>query len=240
MPLETFEIAMYLVMAISAVFMFCMMSGAAAFLTSFFPDSLAALRPANRRRMGLDALAALAVAAGLFLALGHVRAFLARLFPAQSLISVGVSDMIVSPAPALSALAHAAATVLTGAAGLALIAIVIRRMPRRWMLAPLALGAVFAALSSDVHTPGELALEYGSACVALASMIFLCRWFTRENYLAYALVLFAAALRAPLGELLGTANPALQMQGWLVAGALALASAWAVYPAFARGGEPEP
>jgi hypothetical protein len=217
-----------------------MMSAAAAFLTSFFPDSLAALRAVNRRRMGLDAMAAMAAAAGLFLAIGHFRAFLARLFPAQSLLSAGVSDLIVSPAPALSALARVATTVLTGAAGLALIAIVIRRMPRRWMLAPLALAAVFAVVSSDVHTPGELALECGSACMALAGAILLCRWFARDNYLAYALILFAAALRGPLAELWGTANPAWQMQGWLVAGALALAVAWAVYPAFARGGEPEP
>ncbi|MGA3097013.1 MAG: type II CAAX endopeptidase family protein [Bryobacteraceae bacterium] len=240
MPFGTFEAAMCLVMAMSAVFLFCMMSAAAAFLTSFFPDSLAALRAVNRRRMGLDAMAAMAAAAGLFLAIGHFRAFLARLFPAQSLLSAGVSDLIVSPAPALSALARVATTVLTGAAGLALIAIVIRRMPRRWMLAPLALAAVFAVVSSDVHTPGELALECGSACMALAGAILLCRWFARDNYLAYALILFAAALRGPLAELWGTANPAWQMQGWLVAGALALAVAWAVYPAFARGGEPEP
>jgi hypothetical protein len=232
MPLETFEIAMYLVMAVTALFMFCMLTGASAFLTSFFPDSLATLRAVNRRRMGLDALAALAVAAGLFAALGHFHAFLARHFPAQALLSVGVSDLIVSPAPALSALARAAATVLTGAAALALVAVLIRRIPKPWMLAPLALVAVFAALSSDVHTPGEFALGYGSACATLAGMFLLCRWFARDNYLAYALILFAAALRAPLAELLGTANPALEMQGWLVAAALALAAAWAAYPAF--------
>ena len=232
MPLETFEITMYLVMAVAALFMFCMLSGASAFLTSFFPDSLAALRAVNRRRMGPDALAALAVAAGLFAALGHFHAFLARLFPAQSLLSVSVSDLVVSPAPALSALARAPATVLTGAAGLALVAVLIRRIPKPWMLAPLALVAVFAALSSDVHTPGEFALEYGSACVTLAGMILLCRWFARDNYLAYALILFAAALRSPLAELLAAANPALQVQGWLVAAALALAVAWAVYPVF--------
>jgi hypothetical protein len=184
--------------------------------------------------MGLDALAALAVAAGLFLALGHFRAFLARLFPAQSLLSVGVSDLIVSPAPAFSALAGAAATVLTGTAALAFLAVMIRRTPRRWMLAPPALLAVFAATSSDAHTAGEFALECGGACLALAGLILLFRYFARDNYLAYALILFAAALRGALAELLGAANPALRMQGWIVAGALAMAVAWAVYPAFER------
>jgi hypothetical protein len=174
------------------------------------------------------------VAAGLFLALGHVRAFLSQRFPAQSLLSAGVSDLFVSPAPALSALARAAAAVLMNAAGLALIAVAIRKTPRRWMLAPLSLVAVFASLSSDVHTPGEFALAYGSAVVTLAGLFLLCRCFARDNYLAYALVFFAAALRAPLAELLGAANPALTLQGWLVAAALAAAVAWAAYPAFAR------
>jgi len=43
-----------------------------------------------------------------------------------------------------------------------------------------------------------------------------------------------------LAELLGTANPALRTQGWMVAGALAAAVAWALYPAFARSGGQEP
>jgi membrane protease YdiL (CAAX protease family) len=228
MPMETYVFIMYLGVALTAVFLFCVLSGAAAFLTSFFPDSLAALRAVNRRRMGRDALAALAVAAGLFLALGHIRAWLAWLFPAQSLLSVGVSDLIVSPAPALSALASAAAAVLTGAAGIAFLAILIRKTPRRWMLAPLALLAVFVPLSADAHTAGEFALEYGSACVTLAGLVLLFRYFARDNYLAYALILLAAALRVPLAELLGTANPTLRMQGWIVAGALAATVAWKI------------
>ena len=89
------------------------------------------------------------------------------------------------------------------------------------MLAPLALCRV-AVVSSDVHAR-RVGADYGYACVTLAGMILICRWFVRHNYLGYALILLAAALRGPLGELLGTANPALQMQGWLVAGALALA-----------------
>jgi hypothetical protein len=235
MPMETYAFIMYLGVALTALFLFCVLSGAAAFLTSFFPDSLAALRAVNRRRMGRDALAALAVAAGLFLALGHIRAWLAWLFPAQSLLSVGVSDLIVSPAPALAALASAAAPVLTAAAGIAFLAILIRKTPRRWMLAPLAALAVFIPLSADAHTAAEFAIAYGGAGATLAGMIVLCRWFARDNYLAYTLILFAAALRGPLAELLGTANPALRTQGWIVAGALAAAVAWAVYPAFARG-----
>jgi hypothetical protein len=240
MPMETYSTIAYLGVGMTALFVFCMMGGAAAFLTSFFPDSLAALRTVNRRRMGLDALAALAVAAGLFFALGQFRAVLAGLFPAQSLLSAGVSDLIVSPAPALSALARAAGGVLMNAAGLALIAILIRRLPKPWMLVPLALAAVFAAISSDVHTPGEFALEYGRACVALAGVIALCRYFGRDNHLAYALILFAAALRTPLAELLGAGNPGLAAQGWTVAAALAVAVAWAAFPAFAQSPAQEP
>ena len=64
-------------------------------------------------------------------------------------------------------------------------------------------------------------------------MLF-CLCFARKNYLAYALVLWAMALRPAMKELFGNANPALERQGWMVAGVLALSVVWALAPALRR------
>jgi len=52
--------------------------------------------------------------------------------------------------------------------------------------------------------------------------------------LAYALVLWAMALHPAMTELFGNANPALERQGWMVAGVLAISVVWAVAPALRR------
>ena len=98
------------------------------------------------------------------------------------------------------------------------------------MLAPLALAGAFVALPADAHTPGEFALHYGIALAGFVCISLVFLWFARDNCLAYALILWLAALRAPLGQLFGAANPALRTQGWIVAGAVALAVVWAFYP----------
>ena len=41
------------------------------------------------------------------------------------------------------------------------------------------------------------------------------------------------ALRTPLAQLLATGNAALEVQGWILAGAMALTVIWAAYPALA-------
>jgi hypothetical protein len=64
--------------------------------------------------------------------------------------------------------------------------------------------------------------------------VLFCLCFARKNYLAYALVLWAMALRPALAELFGNANPALERQGWMVAGVLAVTVVWAVAPALRR------
>jgi hypothetical protein len=61
--------------------------------------------------------------------------------------------------------------------------------------------------------------------------VLFCLCFARKNYLAYALVLWAMALRPALAELFGNGNPALERQGWMVAGALAVSVIWALAPA---------
>ena len=96
----------------------------------------------------------------------------------------------------------------------------------------LAVAGVFVVVSPDVHTPAELALR-----TALPRWIGLPGVFaggSRAITLAYALILWVAALRAPLGQLFGAANPALETQGWIVAAAMALTIVWAAYPGAKR------
>ena len=66
------------------------------------------------------------------------------------------------------------------------------------------------------------------------SAVVFCRWFGRGNYLAYALVFFAMALRPGLLELFGAGNRGLQTQGSMVVAVAALGIAWAVLPAWRK------
>jgi hypothetical protein len=45
-------------------------------------------------------------------------------------------------------------------------------------------------------------------------------------------------LRTPMMELLGTGNPALKMQAWLIGGIIAASLVWAVGPALLKRGAP--
>jgi hypothetical protein len=233
-PLGTFEAMEYAILAMTVIFVFIMMAAAAALLLSLFPQSLAQLRAANRGALALDAVTALTVAVGISVALNQLRGLLFGLFPAQALFSIGSPDLIVSSAPALAALADAVRSTLMTAAGLAVIVMGIRKTPKRWMLVPLAFVALFAMLSPDTHTPAEFALQYGLAFVGAGAYALFCLWFARNNYLAYALALWVMALRTPLAQLFSTTNPALQVQAWIIAAAMALTLVWAAYPAFAR------
>jgi hypothetical protein len=102
------------------------------------------------------------------------------------------------------------------------------------MLALLALAALTVYLSGEIHTPGEFALQYAMAAIWAGCAVLFCRLFARKNYLAYALVLWAMTLRPAMMELLGSDNPALERQGWMVAGVLAVTVVWAVAPALRR------
>jgi hypothetical protein len=64
--------------------------------------------------------------------------------------------------------------------------------------------------------------------------VLFCLVFARKNYLAYALVFWAMALRPAMMELFGNGNPALDRQGWIVAGVFAVSVVWAVAPALRR------
>src|ERR1019366_3885364 len=67
-PLETFQAMTYVLLAMSVIFGFLMMGGAAAIVVTFYPDAVPALRRGNRAAMAFDALAALLAAAGIALA----------------------------------------------------------------------------------------------------------------------------------------------------------------------------
>ena len=92
--------------------------------------------------------------------------------------------------------------------------------------------ALCATLPSEVRTPGEFLLQYTISLAMAAAGIAFCWFFARRNYLAYALVLWLMALRTPMMQLLDTGNPALQLQGWLIAAIMAASVVWAVAPAW--------
>jgi hypothetical protein len=218
----------------SVVFMFLILGAAAALIALFYPESVAALRAANRGLLGLDAGAALLAAAGIWILLNQHDAMLLSHHHAQALFAIGSPDLIVSRAPALAAVAGAARSVLMNAAILALIAIVIKKLPQRWMLALLALAVLTVNLSGDIRTLGEFALQFAITAIWAGGAVLFCLCFARKNYLAYALVLWAMALRPAMVELFGNGNPALERQGWMVAGVLAVSVVWALAPALRR------
>ncbi len=233
-PLETYQATMYIGLLMSVIFFFLALGAAAALITTFYPESVEALRAANRKLLGMDAGAALLAAAGLEILLNRHDAMLMDHHHAQALFAIGSPDLIVSRAPALAALASAVPSVLMNAATLVLIAIVIKKLPKWWMLALLAVAALTVNLSGDIRTPGEFALGYAMAAIWAGCAVLFCLLFARKNYLAYALVLWAMALRPAMTELFGTGNPALERQGWIVAGVLAVTVVWAVAPALRR------
>ena len=233
-PLETYQAVLYITLLMGVIFVFLMMGAAAALVALFYPESMGAFRAANRGLLGLDAAAALLAAAGLWILLNQHDAMLMDHHHAQALIWIGSQDLIVTRAPALAAVAGAARSLLMNAATLALIAIVIKKLPKRWMVALLALAALTVNLSGDIRTPGEFALQYAMAASWAGSAVLFCLCFARKNYLAYALVLWAMALRPAIAELFGNSNPALERQGWVVAGVLAVSVVWAVAPSLRR------
>src|SRR5262249_17505560 len=87
-----------------------------------------------------------------------------------------------------------------------------------------------ALLPGDVHTPGEFALYYACALISVIAAVLWCVCFARRNWLAYALVLWVAALRAPLSTLFGNGSASLEMQGWIVPAGLAVTLVWTVAP----------
>jgi len=115
--------------------------------------------------------------------------------------------------------------------------LVVRRVRKPWLILLIGLAALFVGLPGEIRTPGEFLLQYAMAAMAAVCAVMFCRWIARRNYLAYALVLWLLALRSPMMELFANANPALQIQGWVLAGVLAASILWAAAPAVRRAGK---
>jgi hypothetical protein len=206
------------------------MGAAAALLTSFYPDALTALRAGSRRVLARDAAVALAAAVGVALSVYGCEALLIGRFHTSALLSFGAPTLIVSAVPALAAVSGAIRSLILYAALLGTITLIVRGLPRRWLLAPLGLLLAFAFLPGDIRTPGEFALSYTMALLALAGAAAVCFWFARDNYLAYAVILWVIALRGPLGELYGNTRP---VHFGTVVAILVAGVAWALLPIFA-------
>jgi hypothetical protein len=216
-------------------FAFVMYTAAAAFLLAFFPEGFAALRAAGRRIAALDAFLLLLMAIGLWHICHQFAALLMDRLHALAVPDIDGPTLVDLPAPAVTAVANAVRSIFSRAAMLAVLALAIRKLPKRWMLIPLVLLAVCASVADDVRTPAEFALEYAVGFVTLASALLFCLWFARNNYLAYVLILGLAALHPAFSELLHSGNSALATQGWAVAAVMLAGLAWALGPGLMRG-----
>jgi membrane protease YdiL (CAAX protease family) len=234
-PFETFTVTAAVIMAMQVAFVYLLYGAVAALLLSFFPESLAAFRPA-RRVLAQDAIVLLLLAIGLWQICHQLALVLTDRFHALAIVGVDDPGLIGLPFPALAALANVVRAIFTRAGLLALIVLAVRKAPRSWMLAPLALLAVCALVSEDVRTPAEFALEYAVAFVGVACAVAFCAWFARSNYLAYVLVLGMGAVHSAIAELSHNGNAALEMQGWIVAAVAVAALAWAVVPGLVSAG----
>jgi membrane protease YdiL (CAAX protease family) len=228
-PFETFTVTAVAVMAIEVAFAYVIYGSAAALVLSFFPESTLAFRPV-RRVQALDALVLLLLAIGLWQFCHQLAAVLADRFHALALVGVEEPSLIGLPVPALVAVANVVRSVFTRAAILALGAVAVRWLPKRWMLAPLALMLACAMVSEDVRTAGEFVVQYAPALASVVCALLFCLCFARRNYLAYLLVLSAGAFYPALAELFHSGNAGLEIEGWIVAGVAALFVGWAILP----------
>ncbi len=227
-PLEMYRATTYLMLFMSLIFGFVLMGAAAALLTSFYPDLLVSLRAAGRRVLAADAAVALAAAIGLALLIHQVEAVLVGRFHAQALLSFGPPTLIASAVPALAAATGAIRSVVFFGAVLGTIGLIVRRLSKPWMAAAMGLLLAIATMPGDVRTPGEFALEYGMALMTVAGAAAICAYFARNNYLAYAVILWVMALRGPLGELYGNTRPG---HFWVLLAILSGGLLWALLPA---------
>lgn len=236
MPFETWRAIIVAGLAMTLAFGYVMYGAAGALVTSFYPQCLEAFGAARRRLLGVDALAALAASAGLFGLSRGLEVALTSRFHAQALLQMSPPALIGDPAPALEVVAGTLGSFFINAAVIVIAALLVGMLRKWWMLAALMAMAAVAALSNEIRTPAELALQYGPALLMVACAAVFCRWFGRKNFLAYALVFFVMALRSALLELFSSGNAGLRMQGWMVAAVAVLGIAWAVLPAWRKAG----
>jgi len=233
-PFETFVITTCVVLAMGVAFAYVMYGAASGFVLSFFPESVAALRAVGRRVLAVDAVVLLLLAVGLWHLCQELAEVLTDRLHAAAILTVDSPSLIGLPAPAVTAVANVVRAIFTRAAMLAVLALAVRKLPKRWMLAPLTLLAVCVLVSDEVRTPGEFALEYLLAFAGIVCALAFCLWFARNNYLAYMLILGMGAVHSALAELLHSGNAGLETQGWAVVAVVAVGIAWAVGPGLVR------
>jgi len=232
MSIETFQVMQYILLATGLIFGWILLAAAAALVTSSFPECLAAWRASNRRILGMDAAAAVVAAVGFGILIHRIAGFLTDRFHAQALFSFGSPDSIVTASPALAALAESFRGTLLFSAAAAAVALLVRKL-KRWTV-PLALVAVASMVPDEARTAPEFALHYGIALFTVSLAALWCWRFARNNYLAYALVFWILTLQGSISNLLGTAIPAMQIQGWILAAAVVAGATWVVLPGFMR------
>jgi hypothetical protein len=193
-------------------------------------------RAANRRLLGKDAAAALIAALGFGLIAHRLEAFLQDRFPALALYSVDSPDAIATHLPAVSAVAGAAMAIVLWSAIAVTIAFVLQRLRPR-VIVPMALISLATLVPGDARTAPEFALHVGFALVTAVFLVLWCWRFARNNYLAYALAFWAIGIENHASGLLGTAIPAMQIQGWVVVATGVLGAIWVVAPSLMKGGE---
>ena len=140
-------------LGMSVVFGFLVLAAAAAVVTTFFPEALAALKRTARATMALDALAAIAAGAGLSVAVHQLQALLVERFHAVAMLNVAGPDPIAGAAPALAAITGALRGMLSDTAILGLLALLVQRVKNRW---PLGVQAVLG-WGLKALPPGEVA-----------------------------------------------------------------------------------
>jgi len=203
---------------------------AAAFLTSFFPDCLSALRAVRRRYAAVDAIAAALAAVGLAIAAGRLEAWLDARFHAYALPGVGAPWIIESLAPSVSGLANVLPGALAMAGILALVAVLAGRMRRFWFGALVA-AASMCIIAEEARTIAEAALSYSHIVFLFGCALVLYRWFGRRNYLAYALIIWIEEFHSGISDLLGNPNSTYHLHGWIMVAAGAATIVWFVLPA---------
>jgi hypothetical protein len=120
--------------------------------------------------------------------------------------------------------------VLFSCAGVAALALLVRKL-KLWTV-PLALVAAVAMVPDEARTAPEFALHYIIALFTVSLAAGWCWRFARNNYLAYALVFWIMELQGNISNLLGTAIPAMQIQGWILVATAAVGVIWTVLPGF--------
>jgi hypothetical protein len=180
-PFETFVVTTCVVLAMGVAFAYVMYGAAAGVLLSFFPESVAALRAAQRRVLALDAVVLLLLAMGLWRLSQALADVLTDRLHAVAILGMDSPSLIGLPAPAVTAVANVVRAIFTRAAMLAVLALVVQKLPKRWMLAPLTLLAACVLVSDEVRTPGEFALEYLVSFAGMVCALAFCVWFARNN-----------------------------------------------------------